>query len=143
MSEEDLEPQRETRDQDLAEQLAQANERIARMSQEAGDLKLDRQLTQKLAAAGVVDLEAALLVAKARIAGQSNADIDQVVGQLKVEKRHLFAGGSETVVSRRTAGAKDRVGPKLTLLEQAAKKAARTGNRADLQEYLKLRRNVL
>ena len=88
-------------------------------------------------------MEAALLVAKARIAGQSNADIDQVVGQLKVEKRYLFAGGSETVVSRRTAGAKDRVSPKLTLLEQAAKKAARTGNRADLQEYLKLRRNVL
>ena len=31
--------------------------------------------------------------------------------------------------------------PKKTELEKAAKKAARTGNRTDLQAYLKMRRN--
>lgn len=127
--------------EDLAEQLAQANERIAQMSREAGDLKLDRQLMQKLAAAGVVDLEAALLMAKARLDEQGN--VDQTVEQLRTEKRYLFASSSgEKTVARKTAGPRDRVGSKSTLLEQAAKKAARTGNRADLLEYLRLRRST-
>lgn len=30
-----------------------------------------------------------------------------------------------------------------SILEKAAKKVARTGNRSDLQEYLKLRRNFI
>lgn len=33
--------------------------------------------------------------------------------------------------------------PEKDEIEKAAKKAARTGNRSDLQEYLKLRRNFL
>jgi hypothetical protein len=126
--------------EDVAEQLAQANERIAQMSQEAGDLKLDRQLLQKLAATGTVDLEGALLLAKARL--EEGGDIDRAVEQLKVEKRYLFAGGSEKVTPRKTAGARERVGSKSTLLEQAAKKAARTGSRTDLLEYLRLRRSA-
>jgi hypothetical protein len=127
--------------EDLAEQLAQANERIAQMSHEAGDLKLDRQLMQKLTTAGVVDLEAALLLARARLDEQG--DVDRAVEQLRTEKRYLFASSSgEKTSSRKTAGPKDRVSSKSTLLEQAAKKAARTGNRADLLEYLRLRRSI-
>jgi hypothetical protein len=127
--------------QDLNEQLAQANERIAQMSQEAGDLKLDQQLMQKLAAAGAVDLEAALLMARARM--DEAGDINRAVEQLKTEKRYLFsAGGSEKTAPRKTAGPKDRTGSRSTLLEQAAQKAARTGSRADLQEYLRLRRST-
>jgi uncharacterized membrane protein YkoI len=129
--------------EDLAEQLAQANERIAEMSQEATDLKIDRQLMQKLAASGAVDLEAALLMARARM--NEADDIDQAIAQLKTEKRYLFASGSggEKIAPRKTAGSKDRGGSRSALLEQAAQKAARTGSRADLQEYLRLRRSTL
>jgi hypothetical protein len=127
--------------EDLTEQLAQANEQIAQMSQEASDLKLDRQLMQKLAGAGVVDLEAALLLARARM--DESGDLDRAIEQLKTEKRYLFAGsGGEKTPGRKTAGAKDRTGSRSTLLEQAAQKAARTGSRADLLEYLRLRRSA-
>jgi hypothetical protein len=131
----------ETNKEDLAEQLTQANERIARMSQEAEDLKLDRRLMERLTAAGAVDLEAALLLAKARTSGAD--DVDRTIERLKAEKRYLFAEGpAEKPAPRRTAGAKDRTGSRSGLLEQAARKAAQTGKRSDLQEYLRLRRHA-
>jgi hypothetical protein len=55
----------------------------------------------------------------------------------------LFGGSAQTLTARRTAGAKDRQAQSRTALEQAARKAARTGSRTDLQHYLKLRRNLL
>ena len=128
--------------QDLASLLAQANERIAQISQETEDLKLDRQLIQKLATAGAVDLEAALLMARARM--DQSGDTDRAIAQLKTEKRYLFSnGGGEKTTPRKTAGSKDRTASKSALLEQAAQKAARTGSRADLLEYLRLRRSTL
>jgi hypothetical protein len=127
----------------VTEQLAEANEKIARMSRDMDDLQIEQKLTHKLAAAGAVDLETAVLVAKARMEGEAQADIDGCVAQLRKEKAYLFGGSVEVTFSRKTAGAKDRVTSSQTALEQAAKKAARTGSRADLQHYLKLRRNLL
>jgi hypothetical protein len=130
----------------LAEQLAQADQKIAQLSEDLGSVQLDQRLTRKLVAAGATDLEAATLMAKARMEGKPDADIDDCVERLRVEKHYLFnpgAPGSQGLVSRKTAGAKDRVAHNQTVLERAAKKAAGTGNRADLQEYLKLRRNLL
>ncbi len=133
----------EKKSEGLAEQLAEANQKIARMSQDLSDLQTEQKLVRKLAAAGAVDLEAAVLVAKTRMEGKPEADIDTYVEQLKKEKAYLFSGSSETATFRKTAGAKDRAKQTQTALEQAAKKAARTGSRADLQHYLKLRRNLL
>jgi hypothetical protein len=127
----------------LAAQLAQANQRIAQMSQDLNDLEIEQSLTCKLAAAGVADLEAAVLMAKARMAGKDETGIDGCIEQLRKEKNYLFGGSAQTLTARRTAGAKDRKGQSQTTLEQAAKKAARTGSRTDLQHYLKLRRNLL
>ena len=98
---------------------------------------------RQLAAAGAVDLEAAVLIAKARMEGSDDADLDGLVEQLKKEKQYLFsvdAGGS---TAKKTAGAKDRMTNSQAILERAAKKAATTGNRTDLQEYVKMRRNFL
>jgi len=128
---------------DPAAQLAEANEKIARMSRDLDDLQLEQKLTHKLAAAGAVDLEAAVLVAKARLGGKSAADLDGCVAQLRKEKAYLFAGPAETAAPRRTAPAKGRMPPSPTALEQAAQKAAQTGSRADLHHYLKLRKNLL
>jgi hypothetical protein len=126
-----------------AEQLAEANERIARMSRDLDELQLEQKLTQKLAAAGAVDLEAAVLVAKARLGGQVGADVDGCIAQLRKEKAYLFGGPAETPAPRRTAPAKDRTPSRPTALEQAARTAAQTGSRTDLHHYLKLRRNLL
>ena len=126
-----------------AEQLAEANEKIARMSRDLDELHLEQTLTHKLAAAGAVDLETAVLVTKARMSGKAQADIDICIAQLRKEKAYLFGGPTETPTPRRTLPVKDRTPPSPTALEQAARKAAQTGSRADLHHYLKLRRNLL
>jgi hypothetical protein len=128
---------------DPAAQLAEANEKIARMSRDLDELQMEQKLTHKLAAAGAVDLEAAVLVAKARLGGKSGADLDGCVAQLRKEKAYLFAGPAETTAPRRTAPAKNRMPPSPTAVEQAAQKAAQTGSRTDLHHYLKLRKNLL
>jgi hypothetical protein len=88
-------------------------------------------------------LETAVLLAKAKMEGQTEADLDGVIVQLKKEKQYLFAGVSGAITAKKTAGAKERTTNNQTVLERAAKKAATTGNRTDLQEYLKLRRNFI
>jgi hypothetical protein len=133
----------EKKSQSLAEELAEANQKITQMSQDLSDLQVEQKLTRKLAASGATDLETAVLVARARMEGKGEADVDACVEQLRREKAHLFGGPTEAVTVRKTAGARERAKQTQTALEQAAQKAARTGRRADLQHYLKLRRNLL
>jgi hypothetical protein len=127
----------------LAEQLAQARAEVSQMAEQLRGIEDEQKLMRKLAAAGAVDLEAAVLIAKARIEAQDGADLDGVIGQLKKEKQYLFACGGNYGVAKKTAGVKDRMQNSQSILERAAKKAATTGNRTDLQEYLKLRRNFV
>jgi len=157
MNPEDVQASNETNAAHPAEQLAQANEKIARMASELDELQLEQRLTHKLAAAGVIDLETAVLVAKARLAGRAPAhkttegergrspyeEMDGCVAQLRKEKAYLFGGPLETAGPRRTVPVKDRATTSPAALEQAAQKAAQTGSRADLHHYLKLRRNLL
>lgn len=127
----------------LSEQLAQAKSQMTKMSEQLGDIQTEQKLMRRLAAAGAVDVETAVLLAKARLNGGQEADFESVVEQLKKEKQYLFAGDSSTLKITKTAGARQRVTSSQATLERAAKKAATTGNRTDLQEYLKLRRNFL
>jgi hypothetical protein len=132
--------------EDLTEQLAQAKSQVTKMSEQLSDIEVEQKLTRKLAAAGSVDLETAVMLVKARMEGQTDADLDGVIEQLKKEKQYLFEGTSATMTAKKTAGAKESTyggTSNQTALERAAKKAATTGNRTDLQEYLKLRRNFL
>jgi len=127
----------------LAEQLAQAKARACEMDEQLNDIQVEQRLTRKLAAVGAVDLETAILIAKARIKEETEADLDVVIEQLRREKQYLFAEAGAPAVTKKTAGAKDRIQNGQTILERAAKKASMTGSRTDLQEYLKLRRNFI
>ena len=128
----------------LTEQLAQAKSQASEIAEQLRGIQVEQKLTRKLAAAGVVDLETAVLIAKARMEeDQVQADLDGVIEQLKKEKQYLFTNESRTVTATKTAGARDRMQNSQAILESAAKKAATTGNRTDLQEYLKLRRNFV
>ncbi len=132
--------------EDLTEELAQAKSETTKISERLSDIEAERKLISKLAAAGSVDLETAVLLAKARMEGQKNADLDGVIEQLKKEKQYLFSGASGVVTAKKTAGVKESAyggTNNQTVLEKAAKRAATTGSRTDLQEYLKLRRNFL
>jgi len=127
----------------LAEELAEAKTQTAKMSKQLKCVQTEQKLMRKLAAAGALDLEAAVLIAKTRIEDEPEADLDGVIEQLKKEKQYLFTGVSGAVTAKKTAGAKERVTNSQTVLEAAAKRATTTGNRADLQKYLRLRRNFL
>lgn len=128
----------------LAEQLAQVKSESSQISEQLRVIQAEQQLMCKLATAGTLDLEAAVLVAKERMRGSDDADLDGVVEQLKKEKQYLFESrANELVTAKKTASVKERVQSSRGVLEKAAERAAETGNRADLQEYLKLRRNFV
>jgi len=125
----------------LVEDLAEAKTQAAKMSEQLKGIQAEQKLMRKLAAAGALDLEAAVLIARDRIEDEPEADLDGVIEQLRKEKQYLFAGGA--VTAKKTAGAKERVANSQTILDTAARRAATTGNRADLQKYLRLRRNFI
>ena len=135
----------EKKNEALAQELAQAQVKVEELTEQLGNIGVEQRLMRKLTAAGVVDVEAAVLIAKSRVEGSSDTDLDGVVEQLKKEKQYLFAGNGsgQGAAAQRTAGVKDRMQNGQTVLDRAANKAAQTGNRADLQEYLKLRRNFV
>ncbi|MBN1796726.1 MAG: hypothetical protein JW804_08635 [Sedimentisphaerales bacterium] len=138
--------QSERKVEELTEQLKETKRKAEELSGYAKQLEGEQRLTRKLVDAGASDLEAALLMAKKRSAEKKDADLDEIVEQLKAEKTYLFglaeAGHSSERVTR-TTPAKDRLDTGRSSLEKAAKRAAMSGSSRDLQEYLKLRRNFL
>ena len=129
--------------EELAGQLAEANSQAVRAAEELADVRREHEIMQKLAGRGAIDLEAAVLLAKTKLESEPGADLDGVVEQLTREKQYLFAEDRRTAGSKKTSGVRERVHNSQAVLEKAAKRAATTGNRTDLQEYLKLRRNFL
>ena len=128
----------------LEKELAEAQGQADDLGRKLNVSEQERMLSDKLLAAGAVDVEAGVLLAKSRI--KDDGDIDGVVEQLRVEKGYLFAGdaGETLVVSKKTATAKDRmVDASSGGLERLAKKAVSSGNRVDLCEYLKQRRSYV
>jgi predicted nucleic acid-binding Zn-ribbon protein len=126
----------------LEQELKTNREKNEQLAGELGEMKLEQRLLSSLTAAGVSDLEGAVLIAKARMKG-SDSDVDSVVGQLRKEKSYLFeALGTETVASK-TAGVKERKPGGQSVFERAAKRAATSGSRADVQEYMRVRRQFV
>jgi hypothetical protein len=129
--------------EELAEQLSKSQKQALNLSGQLDETRAEQKLTNKLIAAGTVDVESAVLLAKARMHEQKDLDIDELIEQLKLDKQHLFKKSPENVTAARTSGAKDRTNDGYTVLASAARKAANSGSRRDLHEYLKTRRNYL
>ena len=127
----------------LTEQLTQAQQQSAELSDQLNDVRAEQELMRKVISAGAVDVESAVLLAKARMQEKADSDADAVIEQLKKEKQYLFERSEGSLTAAKTAAAKERGAGVHAVLERAAKKAAATGNRTDLHEYLKLRRNYL
>jgi len=128
----------------LSRELSQAKAEASKMVEKLSRLQVEQELMRKLAAAGVVDLESAVLIAKARLEAEEGAETESVIEQLKKEKQYLFGGQQNTVGRvKKTAAVKDKMTNKQAVLERAAKMAAKSGKRTDLQEYLKMRRNLV
>jgi hypothetical protein len=128
----------------LEQELAENRAEIERLNKNLSQMTIERQLIDKLVSAGVRDLDAAVIIGKARFEDDKKATAAGVVEQLKKEKGYLFSDTSFAIAAgAKTSGVKDKLSGTTGVLERAAKKAANTGSRADLQEYLRVRRNFV
>jgi hypothetical protein len=131
-----------------AEQLksdyGKAQNELENLKGQLNELQFDRELTGKLTSAGAIDTEAAMLVAKKRLAQSEDKDVETVIEDLSRDKPYLFKSGTQTGGGTNiNRPAKQGVGDNQGLLESAARRASDTGNRVDLQEYLRLRRSLV
>jgi len=134
----------EKRVEGLAEELAEARAEASRLAERLGSIETEQELTKKLVCAGAVDVETAVLLAKARVEADAERDVDGVIEALKRQKGYLFSAGDSGVTAlKKTAGPRDKIVNRQVVLERSAKRAAATGNRADLQEYLRVRRSFV
>jgi hypothetical protein len=143
----------ERRVEELAVELSESRAEATRLADELKGVRKDQELTKRLAAAGARDLEAAVLIAKSRLGQGDKTDLSSVVEQLKKEKQYLFGwtatGGvpdndfrGQASPAIRTSSVKEqRSGT--GAIERAAKRAAGTGSRSDLQEYMRKRRSIV
>ena len=128
----------------LEQELAENKAEVERLNKNLSQMTIERQLIDKLVSAGVRDLEAAVIIGRVRLEDDKKATAADVVEQLRKEKSYLFSDASTTAtVGIKTSGVKDRLSGTTGTLERAAKKAANTGSRTDLQEYLRVRRNFV
>lgn len=124
---------------ELTEELSQQRQRAETLDQQLSTVRRQQLLREALAAAGATDMEAAMLLGQSRLEGDEGADIAGVVEQLCAEKAYLFAAPGDRPGSGKTAGVRHRADSRISL-DGAATRAAKSGNRADMQEYLRLRR---
>ena len=80
----------EKRVEELAGELAEAKAEATRLADELKATQKEQELMRRLASEGTRDLEAAMLIAKARLAKDEKGDLGGVVEQLKKEKQYLF-----------------------------------------------------
>ena len=128
----------------LEQELAESRGEVERLNKNISQMTIERQLIEKLTSAGVRDLEAAVIIGKARFENNGKATATDIVEQLKKEKSYLFSDSNlSAAVGTKTSGVKDKLSGTTGALERTAKKAAKSGSRTDLQEYLRARRNFV
>lgn len=127
----------EQRMDELASAEAQRDEAFSRITAIENRTRVERTLGQ----AGVVDLEAAALLLGQRMDLDGELDEEQLrthVESLLLDKPFLVSAGASTLPPMSRAPRESTSpGAKLT---QAARRAAGSGNRRDIAEYLRLRR---
>ena len=128
----------------LAEELSKAKTEAQDAAEQLETIREEKKLSSKLAAAGAIDLETAVLVAKMRIKDDRRVSLNEVIENLRKDKGYLFLSNEAGMLSPpRTSGVKDMVIESSGVLEKAAKKASTTGRRVDLHEYMQLRKRIL
>jgi hypothetical protein len=127
---------------ELRQQLKTSRAENESLAGRVDEIKTEQELVSLLTAAGAGDLEAAMLMAKARMAG-SDGDVKSVVEKLRQEKDYLFSQQEEVVSASMTSGVRGRGGSGSKVLQRAAQRAAGSGSRVAVQEYMKLRRKFV
>lgn len=120
--------------QSLQEQLAHAAEELAAAREQIDQIERRRSIDEQLIQADTIDLQAARLLTEAAVSQMDDAQISEVIDDLRRHKPYLFRQRSSSggMSPRLRAGAED--------LDHAAATAASTGDRRDLLRYLRMRR---
>lgn len=126
----------------LEQQLKLSREKNEELTGQLDKLRLEQKAATSLTKAGVKDMEAAVLIIKARMESEGQ-DVDSVVDQLRKEKAYLFADIETSTAASRTAGVKQRTGGGHAVLENSAKRAAVSGSRTDVHDYMRVRRQFV
>jgi len=113
---------------------------------QVAQLQTERQIERELIRAGACDTETALLLVRERLsaAGDEAADIPEVVGKLLEEKPHLKTSCREPVppIGRTSQGVRPAESNGPTRLKRLAAAACSSGQRSDLAQYMRARRNT-
>ena len=129
---------------DVQGQLDDIKTENEKLSKRIGSFKIERSLSGELIKAGISDVEAGIILARSELDKDAEADVLEIVEKLKNEKGYLFGSGNEEKVdvssSVKTSGVKQKVSGSRAVIERYAKRAAESGSRADMMEYLRVRR---
>ena len=108
-------------------------------------LQTERQIERELIRAGTCDPETALLLVRERLsaAGDQPVDVPELVGKLLEEKPHLKTSHREPVpqIGRASQGLRPVESNGPTRLRKLAAEARTSGQRQDLVQYMRARRN--
>ena len=142
------------RAQAAEQQVEQLTRRLDEQQQQQQELKtnldamkLETELTQQLAQAGVIDVEAALLLAQKIKDSPENKgkDTKRLIEVLRRERPYFFSSAINEMsgtLAAPTAGIQAQGHGSVGILTRAAQQARQSGSRKDMQEYLRLRRSV-
>jgi hypothetical protein len=125
---------------DLEQQRQEEQRQLAEAAQE-------RELTCHLVKAGVIDLEAGILLAKTA-SDKRNGEVrplKEIIEAMRRERPYLFGPILEKAMagtSGLTAGVRREGSSGVTALAQIAQRASQSGSRQDMRDYLRLRRSV-
>lgn len=128
--------------EELKSQLSKTCEEKDILDIELKDIKLDNDIMLQLNKAGVRDIEAGLALTRKRLENNGQTSIKEIVEELRSEKKYLFSK-EPLIGASKTASVKAPMPEGEKVLTECAKKAAASGSRRDIQEYLRIRRNFI
>ena len=128
----------------LAQELAAARAEAETLRRDLDALGADRRLERAFLKAGCTDPEAAVAVARLRLAGGAlPEDVEGLAREILAEKPHLAAGPGTPALPPRAAGAKPAgASAARGAVERLADQARRTGRPGDVAAYMRARRSV-
>ena len=123
-------------------ELQTLQENYQQQQQQLSELQAEHQLSEALIAQGVNDLKVAILLGKDKSKQKQDMPLTDLVAELKDERPGLFGSGHAPVPAGPTAALRSGHGAPAMRLEQKARQVRQSGSRKDMQDYLRLRRNM-
>ncbi len=127
------------RAEDLAARLEQTEATLTQTREALDAAERRREIDRQLAEADALDLETARLMTEAALSAMDEADVAAAIADLRERKPFLFARAGAPWRARTAPAAPGADGDCLSAI---AERAAASGDRASLIEYLRARREL-